>query len=56
MSGAIGLLTVLGVRIHWVADLEERALYIEDRRLLLLDTELSDSQADDVAIQLVESL
>lgn len=39
-----GLLSTLGVRVRRVADLREGALYVADRKLLLLDIELSDSQ------------
>lgn len=39
-----GLLRALGVRIRRLADLEEGAVYIADRSLLLLDIELSDCQ------------
>lgn len=39
-----GLLRTLGVRIRRIADLEEGAIYLADRNLLLLDIELSDRQ------------
>jgi hypothetical protein len=42
-----GLLKTLGVRIRRVADLDERALYLKDRKLLLLDYELSDQEVSD---------
>jgi hypothetical protein len=42
-----GLLKMLGVRIRRVADLDEGALYFSERRLLLLDFELSDEDATD---------
>lgn len=40
-----GLLSSLGVRVRRIADLREGALYVADRKLLLLDVELSDLQA-----------
>lgn len=39
-----GLLKTLGVRVRRIADLDEGALYVEDRRLLLLDFDLTDEQ------------
>jgi hypothetical protein len=39
-----GLLSALGVRVRRVADLREGAIYIADRKLLLLDIELTDHQ------------
>lgn len=39
-----GLLRALGVRVRRLADLEEGAIYIADRSLLLLDIDLSDCQ------------
>ena len=56
MTGAPGLLEALGIRIRNVPDLTEGALYVVDKRLLLLDAELSDAQADDLACQVVRVL
>lgn len=42
-----GLLKTLGVRIRQVADLSEGAIYIEDRKLLLLDVELTAQQVSE---------
>lgn len=54
--GAQRLLQALGIQILHVQDLPEGAIYIKDRRLLMLDNELSDEQVEDVANQTVAAL
>ena len=43
-TGSRALLLALGVRIRKVTELDEGAIYIEDRRLMLLDRTLTEEQ------------
>lgn len=54
--GMFTLLAALGIRVRHVPNLTEGALYIEDRRLLLLDDKLSDRQMADLVTQVVPVL
>jgi len=56
MNGAPGLLSALGIRVRRVQELSEGAVYLEDRRLLLVDGGLSDEQINDVANQVIPAL
>jgi len=45
--GDFAVLKALGVRVRRVKDLQEGSLFVEDRRILFLDHELTDEQIND---------
>ena len=51
-----GVLHALGVRVRRVADLDEGAIYIARFRMLLLDDNLNDTQAEKAVDQVLPSL